>query len=103
MCHNPGMKRLLFLLLLIVLVAIEVSLVADLLPHSWMPGTVVDYAGKGSPQDWSRITHPAMGYELDQVIKGHPWLKLSFTLFEALLIAGNAWLIYRLCKNLRSS
>jgi hypothetical protein len=97
------MKRLLSLLLLIVLIAIEVSLVADLLPRSWMPKTVVDYSSKDDPKDWSLITHPAMDDEIDQVIKEHPGLKLSFTLLEVLLIAGNAWLIYRLRKNLRSS
>ena len=97
------MKRLLSLLLLIALIAVEVSLVADLLPRSWMPRTVVDYSSKDSLKDWSLITHPAMDHEIDQVIKGHPWLKPSFTLLEVLLIAGNAGLIYRLCTNLLSS
>jgi hypothetical protein len=96
------MKRFALLVLPIALIAVEVLLVAALLPRSWMPATIVNYARNDNPNDPSLVTHPAMEYEVDQAIQRWPWLKPSFTLLVVLLIAGNARLIYRLCQNLRT-
>jgi len=94
------MKCFALLVLLIALIAVEVLPVAALLPRSWMPATIVNYASNDNPNDPSLITHPAMEYEVDRAIKGWPWLKPSFTLLVVLPIAGNARLTYRLCQNL---
>jgi hypothetical protein len=95
------MKRFARSVLLIALIAIEVLVVAALLPRSWMPAAITNYASN-NPNDPSLVTHPAMEYEVARVIKRWPWLRPSFTLLAVLLIAGNARMIYRLYQNLRN-
>jgi hypothetical protein len=43
-----------------------------------------------------------LGQEVEQVLREHIWLRVSLYLITALLLAVNAWTIYRLMRFLRS-
>lgn len=99
------MKKVLLTILLISLVLLELVICTDFLPIEWrhainerIPNVFSDPA-----HDWSRVTHPRMDLEMDEVIRQHLWLRIASYVFTALLLAANTVLIRIVWQRLRGT
>lgn len=52
--------------------------------------------------DWTPVTHPMLEQEMEGVLHEHFWMRVSLYGFTLLLLAVNAWGIYRLVRLIRS-
>jgi|SRR5580704_2859756 hypothetical protein len=97
------MKKPIFVASLIPLILLEIYLSTIFLPVRWQQEinrAIVHLVPE--THDWTPVTHPMIGQEIEQVLREHVWLKLSLYLITLLLLAVNGWTIYRLLRLLRS-
>jgi hypothetical protein len=97
------MKKAISIALLIPMLVFEVYLCAAFLPLQWqykLNAAIVRLLPE--THDWTPVTHPMLAQEIDQVLGEHVWLKVFLFLITTLLLAVNAWGIYRLIRFLCS-
>ena len=97
------MRKALFIVLLISLLVFEICLCTVFLPLRWqheINRAIVHVLPE--KHDWTPITHPMLEQEIEQVLREHIWLRVLLYAITLLLLAVNAWAIYRLVRLLRS-
>ena len=91
------MKKTVLVVLLIPLLLLEMYLCTVFLPLHWqheINGAIVRLLPER--HDQTPITHPMLDQEIEQALREQVWLRVSLYLVDALLLAANAWTIYRL-------
>jgi hypothetical protein len=99
------MKKILLSALLIPLLLVELVICTGFLPLEWQHA-VYERTPKifpDSPHDWSRVTHPRMDLEIDEVFRQHLWLRIASYVFVALMLAANTALIRVVWQRLRGT
>ncbi|HET6930694.1 MAG TPA: hypothetical protein VFI45_10270 [Candidatus Acidoferrum sp.] len=89
------MKKAVLTILLISLMLLELVICSGFLPIEWQHAINerISNVFSDPAHDWSRVTHPRMDLEMDEVFRQHLWLRISFYIFTALLLAANTVLI----------
>ena len=97
------MKKALLVVLLLPLLMIEICLCTVFLPLRWqheLNAAIVRFLPE--THDWTPVTHPMLEQEIDRVLHEHLWMSVSLYGITLLLLAVNAWAIYRLVRLVRS-
>jgi len=99
------MKKILLTVLLISLVLVELAICTTFLPVEWQHAINERIADvfSDSAHDWSRVTHPRMDLEMDEVFRQHPWLRIVSYVFVGLLLAANTFLLRLVWQHLRGA
>jgi hypothetical protein len=97
-------KRISLGFLLLVLAVAELFLCSAFAPAAWQAAIVRAFS-HFSPKtlDSSVVTHPALDYEIDDMMRKNPGLRIALDGVIVLLIGGNAFLLTRVWKSLRAS
>jgi len=97
------MKKILLTVLLISLVLVELVICTAFLPVEWQHSIHERIANVFSnpAHDWSRVTHPRMDLEMDEVFRQRLWLRIASYVFAALMVAVNTALIRLVWQRLR--
>jgi hypothetical protein len=97
------MKKVSLTILLISLVLVELVICTAFLPVEWQHSINERIANVFSnpAHDWSRVTHPRMDLEMDEVFRQHLWLRIASYVFVALMVAANTALIRLVWQRLR--
>lgn len=98
------MKRISLGFLFIALVLAELFLLGAFAPTAWQAAVVRAFSHL-SPKtfDYSVVTHPALDYEIDDMMRKSPGLRIALDGLILLLIGGNTFLLFRVWKWLRAS
>jgi hypothetical protein len=97
------MKKVILGVLLLPLLALEVYLFVGFLPLPWQHGlnaAIVHLLP--DTRDWTPVTHPLLEQEIERVLSEHLWIRVCIKGITLLLLAVNAWAIYRLVRIVRS-
>jgi len=90
------MKRISLSVLLLALTVVEIYLCSTLLPAAWQT-PLVQALSHISPKtfDYSVVTHPALGYEIDNMLRKNLALRVALYAVILLLLIGNTFLVTR--------
>lgn len=96
------MKKTASVLLMIVLLVAEMYLLCAILPTAWQTAITQKFLHR-SPNafDHSIVTHPALGYEIDDMLKKNTTVRIAFYLLIISLLGGNTFLLVRIWIFLR--
>jgi hypothetical protein len=97
------MKKALLIVLLISLLMFEIYLCAVFLPLQWqheLNTVIVRFLPE--THDWTPVTHPMLEQEIEGVLHEHLWMSVCLYGITLLLLAVNAWAIYRIVQLVRS-
>ncbi len=98
------MKRMSLGLLLLVLVVVELFLCGAFAPAAWQAAIVRAFSHFSAKTfDYSVVTHPALDYEIDDMMRKSPGLRIALDGLILLLIGGNTFLLTRVWKWLRAA
>jgi hypothetical protein len=96
------MKRTALRALLVVLIIVEIYLCSALLPTSWQTASVHGLSHiLPKTYDYSVVTHPALDYEIDDMLKKNPGLRVALYTVITLLLVGNTFLVTKVWRALR--
>jgi len=96
------MKRIALRLLLVVLIIVEIYLCSAFLPTAWQTAIVHGLAHiLPKTYDYSVVTHPALDYEIDDMLRKNPGLRAALYTLITLLLVGNTFLLTRVWRSLR--
>ena len=89
------MKKLILTALLIPLVAFEFVICTSFLPLGWQHAINerIPRVLSESPLDWSKVTHPTMDLEIEEVQRQHLWLRIAAYVFASFILTANTMLI----------
>jgi hypothetical protein len=98
------MKKILLSILLISLVLFELVIFTGFLPAEWQHPVYERISNilPDSPHDWSRVTHPRMDLEMDEVFRQHFWLRIACYVILTLVLAANTILIRLVWRRVRT-
>ena len=104
--YDRRVKRIVLASVLTVLVLVELYLCTVLLPLNWQNAicdaiNAVAHHTRTSAYDYSRLTHPAIDSEIEQVLREHIWLRITLYAVFAGLWAGNTVAIVWLGRAVR--
>jgi hypothetical protein len=87
---------------LLALIVVELYLCSALLPAAWQTA-ILQGLFHISPKkfDYSVVTHPALGHEIDDMLRKNVGLRVLLYAVILLLLAGNTFLVTRAWKFLR--
>jgi hypothetical protein len=95
-------KRIGLSVLVLALIVVEIFLCGALLPAAWQTAIVRALSHISSTAfDYSVVTHPALGYEIDDMLRRNMALRLALDAVALLLLVGNAFLVTRVWRFLR--
>lgn len=98
------MKRMSLGLLLLVLVVVELFLWGAFAPAAWQAAIVRAFSHFSAKTfDYSVVTHPALDYEIDDMMRKSPGLRIALDGLILLLIGVNTFLLMRVWKWLRAA
>lgn len=97
------MRKAAFIIALTVLGITEICLFSAFLPVEWQT-EISGWIGKVLPHsyDYSRVTHPALEHEIEQLLNQLPALKLALYSLIALTLAVNTFAIVLVLKQLKA-
>jgi len=95
-------KRISLRVLLLTLVVVEICLCSAFLPTAWQTA-IIQLLPHISPRtfDYSVVTHPALGYEIDEMLTKNIGLRVALYAGILLLLIGNTFLAIRVWRFLR--
>ena len=96
------MKKAALFAVIIPLALFEIYLGSAFLPGQWQAAierAIRDILPKS--QDWTSITHPLLGQEVEQVLREHIGLRVAAYAITASLLVGNALLVSFVWRLLR--
>jgi hypothetical protein len=91
-------KRATTLFLLIVFLISELFLLTTVLPERFQMA-LLSKLSWGS--DNSMVTHPALNFEIDEVLRQHPSIRIGFIFCMTLLLVANSYLLIVLWRKCR--
>lgn len=96
------MKKTSLRILVLVLIVAEIYLSSAFLPDAWQTA-IRGALSHMSPKtfDYSVVTHPALDYEIDQVLRKNVGLRVALYAVVLLLLAGNMFAITKVWRCLR--
>jgi hypothetical protein len=96
------MKRTAVKVLLLVLIIVEIYLCSAFLPTAWQTA-IVQGLSHILPKafDYSVVTHPALDYEIDDMFRKNPGVRVALYTVITLLLVGNTFLVTRVWRSLR--
>jgi len=99
------MKKILLSILLIPLLLVELVICTGFLPLEWQHAVYerIPKILPDSPHDWSRVTHPRMDLEIDEVFRQNLWLRVASYVFVGLLLVANTMLLRFVWNGLRGT
>ena len=97
------MKRIAVTVLLLALIVVEIYLCSAFLPAAWQTA-IVRGLSQISPKtfDYSVVTHPALDYEVEDVLQKNEGLRVALYTVIALMLAGNTFFIIKAWRFLRA-
>ncbi len=96
------MKRIALKVLLVVLIVVELYLCSAFLPAGWQTAIQqrLSYI-RPKTLDHSVVTHPALDYEIEDMMRKHVGLKVALYAVILLLLLGNTFLVTKVWRFLR--
>jgi hypothetical protein len=96
------MKRTALRVLLLALIVVEIYLCSAFLPAAWQT-VILQGLSHISPKkfDYSAVTHPALDYEIEDMLRKNVGLRVALYAVILLLLAGNTFLVTRVWRFLR--
>jgi hypothetical protein len=96
------MKNVSLRILFLIMVVVELYLCGALAPASWQ-AAVVGAVSRVLPKtfDYTSVTHPALGYEIDEALRRNVGLRVALYSAIILMLGCNTFLLAKIWKYLR--
>jgi hypothetical protein len=96
------MKRIAVTVLLLAMIGVEIYLCSAFLPAAWQ-SAIVRGLSQVLPKtfDYSVVTHPALDYEVEDVLQKNEGLRVALYTVIALLLVVNTFFIIKVWRFLR--